>query len=146
MKTKLVINKQRKVVSSDNATVKLSLSEINLLLFLSEHEGEFVTKAQLLKAGWKQRIVTESSAVMAISNLRKALSKLLDSEQEGIVTGHDEGGMVIYGLESSLLDVEEASVSLRPPMQLNFRWLPKRASAMVVLIICVITVNYYVLL
>lgn len=52
---------------------KLEPQVMNVLLFLSRHQGHVVTKEQLAQKVWTDLVITENVITRAISNLRKAL-------------------------------------------------------------------------
>jgi DNA-binding winged helix-turn-helix (wHTH) protein len=54
-------------------TVRITQAESNILLFLTNHTGEIISKNQLIDAGWKGRITGNNSLNVAIYNLRKCL-------------------------------------------------------------------------
>lgn len=54
-------------------TVRITQAESNILLFLTNHTGEIISKNQLIDAGWKGRVTGGNSLNVAIYNLRKCL-------------------------------------------------------------------------
>ena len=54
--------------------VDLDRSSYDILLALLRHNGEVVTKDELLEAGWPGRVVSENSLAKAVSRLRQALA------------------------------------------------------------------------
>ncbi|MGF1879234.1 winged helix-turn-helix domain-containing protein [Photobacterium frigidiphilum] len=61
------------ILKSADSTQKLNLSEQYILTHLIENYGRPVTKDELLKAGWPDRIVTEASLFQVIRALRVKL-------------------------------------------------------------------------
>jgi DNA-binding winged helix-turn-helix (wHTH) protein len=61
------------ILKSADSTQKLNLSEQYILTHLIENFGRPVTKNELLKAGWPDRIVTEASLFQVIRALRVKL-------------------------------------------------------------------------
>lgn len=68
------------VIKSDNTSQKLNLSEQYILLYLIEHANHPVTKDDLLKAGWPDRVVSEASLFQAIRSLRVKLQEKTKGE------------------------------------------------------------------
>ncbi|MEL7448655.1 MAG: winged helix-turn-helix domain-containing protein [Pseudomonadota bacterium] len=60
-------------LSRGGETVRLSPKAMEVLLLLVEHQGQVVSRAQLLESVWPGRVVVEESVTQAISELRKAL-------------------------------------------------------------------------
>ena len=67
------IDTVRAQVRRSGRLLALDRSGYDLLLHLVEHAGEVVGKEDLLRAGWRGRVVSESSLAKAIGKLRKAL-------------------------------------------------------------------------
>ena len=63
------------VIQSDTTSQKLNLSEQYILRYLIEHTNSPVTKEELLKAGWPDRVVSEASLFQAIRSLRVKLQE-----------------------------------------------------------------------
>ncbi|MGR5143381.1 winged helix-turn-helix domain-containing protein [Photobacterium sp. DNB23_23_1] len=68
------------VIKSNSTSQKLNLSEQHILLYLIEHETHPVTKDDLLKAGWPDRVVSEASLFQAIRSLRVKLQEKTKGE------------------------------------------------------------------
>ncbi len=56
--------------------IQLTLSEFLILEELLNHQGEHLTKQQLLKAGWPNSYVCDNALNMVIMSLRKKLLRL----------------------------------------------------------------------
>lgn len=54
-------------------TVELEHRLVLLLVFLIEHQGQVLSKEQILKTIWQGKVVNEDSLAVAISHVRKAL-------------------------------------------------------------------------
>ena len=63
------------IIKSSDSTQKLNLAEQYILTFLINHHDRPVTKEELLKAGWPDRIVTEASLFQVIRALRVKLQE-----------------------------------------------------------------------
>jgi len=63
------------IIKSPDSTQKLNLSEQNILTFLINNQNRPVTKDELLKVGWPERIVTEASLFQVIRALRVKLQE-----------------------------------------------------------------------
>ncbi|MGR5062918.1 winged helix-turn-helix domain-containing protein [Photobacterium sp. DNB22_13_2] len=68
------------VIKSESTSQKLNLSEQYILLYLIEHATHPVTKDDLLKAGWPDRVVSEASLFQAIRSLRVKLQEKTKGE------------------------------------------------------------------
>ncbi|KHT61874.1 hypothetical protein RJ45_20285 [Photobacterium gaetbulicola] len=68
------------IIKSDTTSQKLNLSEQYILLYLIEHVNRAVTKEELLKAGWPDRVVSEASLFQAIRSLRVKLQEKTKGE------------------------------------------------------------------
>jgi len=53
--------------------VDLRPKSFEVLRFLAEHAGRVVTKDELMKAVWRDVIVTDASLAVCISEVRRAL-------------------------------------------------------------------------
>jgi DNA-binding winged helix-turn-helix (wHTH) protein/Flp pilus assembly protein TadD len=65
--------RQRKLFNAQGNDVPLNSRAYDTLLFLSEHQGETLSKQQLLESVWPNSVVEENNLSQAISALRKAL-------------------------------------------------------------------------
>ncbi|WP_036829452.1 winged helix-turn-helix domain-containing protein, partial [Photobacterium sanctipauli] len=63
------------VIQSETTTQKLNLSEQYILQFLIDNANRPVTKSELLKAGWPERVVSEASLFQTIRSLRVKLQE-----------------------------------------------------------------------
>ncbi|TDR79032.1 winged helix-turn-helix domain-containing protein [Photobacterium lutimaris] len=68
------------MIKSDTTSQKLNLSEQYILLYLIEHVNCPVTKDDLLKAGWPDRVVSEASLFQAIRSLRVKIQEKTKGE------------------------------------------------------------------
>lgn len=68
-------DRERGVLALDGRDLDLDRSSRAILLSLVEADGEAVGKAELLKAGWPDRIVHENSLAKAIGRIRTALGE-----------------------------------------------------------------------
>lgn len=63
------------ILKTSESTLKLNLSEQYILSYLIDNYGKPVTKDELLKVGWPDRIVTEASLFQVIRALRVKLNE-----------------------------------------------------------------------
>ena len=61
-------------ISGDQGRVRLSPKAMDVLMLLISHQGEVVSRTQILDEVWHGRVVVEESVTQAISELRKALT------------------------------------------------------------------------
>ena len=74
-KTKVCFIASQGVLKTSESTLKLNLSEQYILSHLIENHSTPVTKDDLLKVGWPDRIVTEASLFQVIRALRVKLNE-----------------------------------------------------------------------
>ncbi|MGL4473788.1 MAG: winged helix-turn-helix domain-containing protein [Shewanella sp.] len=70
----LDFSKQQLIFANGTTIVELSFAETAILKYLIEHNGNLVTKDELLRQGWPGRMVASSSLLQSVSLLRKKLS------------------------------------------------------------------------
>ncbi|MGR5146961.1 winged helix-turn-helix domain-containing protein [Photobacterium alginatilyticum] len=63
------------IIKSPDSIQKLNLSEQNILTFLIDNHQRPITKSELLKIGWPDRVVTEASLFQVIRALRVKLQE-----------------------------------------------------------------------
>ncbi|SMY16195.1 winged helix-turn-helix domain-containing protein [Photobacterium aquimaris] len=74
-RTKVCFIASQGVLKTSESTLKLNLSEQYILSYLIENHSTPVTKDELLKIGWPDRIVTEASLFQVIRALRVKLNE-----------------------------------------------------------------------
>ncbi|KJG10647.1 hypothetical protein UA38_00305 [Photobacterium kishitanii] len=74
-RTKVCFIASQGVLKTSESTLKLNLSEQYILSYLIENHSTPVTKDDLLKVGWPDRIVTEASLFQVIRALRVKLNE-----------------------------------------------------------------------
>ncbi|WP_163920400.1 winged helix-turn-helix domain-containing protein [Photobacterium sp. Alg240-V54] len=74
-RTKVCFIASQGVLKTSESTLKLNLSEQYILSYLIENHSTPVTKDELLKVGWPDRIVTEASLFQVIRALRVKLNE-----------------------------------------------------------------------
>lgn len=74
-RTKVCFIASQGVLKTSESTLKLNLSEQYILSYLIENHSNPVTKDDLLKVGWPDRIVTEASLFQVIRALRVKLNE-----------------------------------------------------------------------
>ncbi|MCD9491685.1 transcriptional regulator [Photobacterium phosphoreum] len=74
-RTKVCFIASQGVLKTPESTLKLNLSEQYILSYLIENHSTPVTKDDLLKVGWPDRIVTEASLFQVIRALRVKLNE-----------------------------------------------------------------------
>ncbi|PSB84768.1 winged helix-turn-helix domain-containing protein [Photobacterium damselae] len=62
------------LIPNNENEIKLSRSELNILVYLMENQGVIVKKDVLISVGWPKKIVVHNSLTVAVSNIRKALN------------------------------------------------------------------------
>ncbi|MUJ38309.1 winged helix-turn-helix domain-containing protein [Aliivibrio fischeri] len=67
-----VFNTIDRTLTFEGDRKKLSKSEVHLLVFLIENQGQIIEKSKLMAIGWPKKVVVINSLTVAISNLRKA--------------------------------------------------------------------------
>lgn len=87
---------------------QLDRSSFELLRHLLRHSGSVVLKADLMRAGWPSRVVSENSLAKSIGRLRNALD---DAQGEKICTVHGYG----YRLSVAAEFVPQAACSTPDP-------------------------------
>lgn len=70
----VVLDEHDASVSVDGARVAIDRSGFDLLHCLMRHAGDTVSKDDLMRAGWRGRVVTENSLAKSIGRLRQALN------------------------------------------------------------------------
>jgi DNA-binding winged helix-turn-helix (wHTH) protein len=70
--------------------VRLEPKVMQVLVCLAEHQGELVTKEQLIRAVWADTFVTDDVLTRCISELRKALND--DPKQPRFIETIPKGG------------------------------------------------------
>lgn len=96
------INENRCTIEIDGEIYKASPAEIRIMRCFMMSSSGFVYKAQLLEYGWPNKIVTDSSVVVAIAKLRAILA-LHNHEQDfsiGAFKNEDGSG---YYLNNKLI-------------------------------------------
>lgn len=101
-----VIDRARRVLLRDGATVALTPKAFDVLVALVDHAGTVVRKDELFRAAWPDTIVDENNLAFQISTLRKALGEK-ESGERYIATVPGQG----YQLIAPLRMRESSSVS-----------------------------------
>ena len=68
-----LLNTHANTISCDGKLVELENRLVLLLVYLIHHQGEILSKEQLLKTIWQGKVVNDDSLSVAISHIRKAL-------------------------------------------------------------------------
>ena len=76
-----VVDVAKSVLLRDGEIVPIGLKAFEVLLALIQHQGEVLTKDELLKEVWPDTVVEENNLARTISALRKALDDHLDAPQ-----------------------------------------------------------------
>jgi DNA-binding winged helix-turn-helix (wHTH) protein len=119
------LDERSRVLKRDGERVPLSDRHALLLLLLTMHAGEVISKDALVTAGWADVAVTDNSVEQAISTLRRTLGTLADGNSyiETIPRrGYRFAGMV------SRAAGRETDESLEALLAPHRRWLEGRAA------------------
>lgn len=90
--------RQRRLLTANDKLVSLSSRAFDTLLALLEHQGETLSKAQLMARVWPHAVVEENNLNQAISSLRKALGESR-SENRFIATIPGRGYCFVAAVE-----------------------------------------------
>ncbi|MDR0538487.1 MAG: response regulator transcription factor [Tannerellaceae bacterium] len=75
----IALNTRTKTLLVDNCTVEITRTEYNILLLMLKHEGEFLTRTDILDNAWSNEgIVLERTVDVHITRLRKKLGRYSD--------------------------------------------------------------------
>ena len=69
------LDANRRVLTHGDTRIWLAQRQINVLLSLIEHDGQCVTKDDLIAAAWEGAAVTDNSIVQAVAKIREALAE-----------------------------------------------------------------------
>lgn len=118
-----------RVVDVAGRKTLLDARSSRVLLILTEHFGECVSKDTLMRAGWPTQLVHENSLAKAISKLRRAI----DGSGMEIAAAYGVG----YTLRDSVLHVDQEKTSIEPHLAAQTRPRP-RAPIVLVITICAV--------
>ncbi|MCW8329955.1 winged helix-turn-helix domain-containing protein [Photobacterium sp. SDRW27] len=106
------------IIKSPDSTQKLNLSEQNILAYLITNHHRPVTKDELLKVGWPDRIVTEASLFQVIRALRV---KLQENSKGDVIETLPRVGYQIIQFEKREYQ-QKLAPSGKPKTQPNKSW------------------------
>ena len=108
--------RRRKLLRADGAAVPLSGKSFDALVYLVQHAGRLVPRAELTKALWPTTVVEDNNLNVAISTLRRALGDEPPA-QRYVVTVAGRGYQLVADVRAVDRDDgdEPVNVSSPPP-------------------------------
>jgi len=98
---------QNDTLISDNSNVKLEPLTSKFLCFLIQHQGEILSREQLLTSVWQNRVVSDDSIRKVVKKLRQALND--DARQPRYIKTVSMQGYSLIANVSSIEEVTEKS-------------------------------------